>query len=123
MNVNVTLVAWGAGAALQVLFALLSLGFLVFVAVYVLIQLPGGPNYTIPSVFVWALLGNALELINPKDLIVETFTGAQILSFEILSWCLSGLLLIGTVSYGSYVSCCKKEGNGATVNESTPLVA
>ncbi len=123
LNVNIALISWGAGATVLFLFALLSLGFLVFVAMYVLIKLSGGrPNYTIPIVFVWALLGITLELIKPKHLIVETFTGAQILTIQILSGCLSGLLLICTVSYGIYVSCCKKESNGASVNESTPLV-
>jgi len=124
LNVSVTLISWGANAVLQIIVAALSLSFLVFIAVYVLIMLPsGGPNYTIPSVFVWATLGITLELISPKDLIVTTFSGATILSFQIISGCLSGLLLIGTVAYGIYISCCKKESNGAAVNESTPLMA
>lgn len=54
MNVNLTLVAWGANDLYQVVFACLSLGLIILATYYVLFQMHNGPNYTIPSVFAWA---------------------------------------------------------------------
>ncbi len=65
----------------------------------------------------------AIELLNPNDLIVNTFSNGQIEFFKILTACLSAILLAGTVAYAIYDSCSKKtRANNGVVNESSLLV-
>jgi benzodiazapine receptor len=126
LNVNVTFIAWGAGAQLQFWLALFSLAFLIFIAIYALFNLPDDgsrPIYTIPSVLTWATFGIAIELINPSPSIESTFSNAVIKTFQILAGCLSASLLVGTVTLVIYKARNDNAGGATPVNEATPLVA
>ena len=73
---------------------------------------------------VWTQFGITIELLNPNDLIVGTFSAGAIETFRILSACLSAILLVGTISYGVYYSCfTTKTYDDNVVNESSLLAA
>lgn len=96
LNVNVWFISIGAGAILQQIFAYLGLIILVVVA-YVSLFIPM-PKYTIPSVFTWATFGIFFELMNPKDLIVNTFSSASIMAVMYIAIILCAALLISTIT-------------------------
>lgn len=73
VNANVLVLATGAQAAAQESWAYVTLVYAVFIGVFALLYL-SPPDFTIPSVLVWATMGISSELKNPKDSIVNTFS-------------------------------------------------
>lgn len=72
VNINVVLVKYELSSTIQVFAAIGSLVG-VLIAAGIALKVPNRPEYVIPLVLVWATAGIAVELGNPKELIVETF--------------------------------------------------
>jgi benzodiazapine receptor len=121
LNVNLTFVAWGAGSNLQYWNAIISLIILSCLTIYILIKLER--FYTIPIVFVWTTFGIAKELNNPNELIINTFSDAQIEVIQFLSSKISLLVLVGTIGIAIQRSYCTSHPEDSSVNASTSLLA
>lgn len=73
VNVNVLVFAAGAPAKVQLTWAVLTLLYVITVAAYGL-AFSSPFDFTLPLVLLWASIGIASELKNPKDTILYTFT-------------------------------------------------
>jgi hypothetical protein len=80
LNINVTLVAYGASVALQVGVAAASYVGLFLAALWFLLQYP--VDLTPPCVIAWALGWIYYELKHPPASIVQRFSAKQIAGFE-----------------------------------------
>ena len=96
LNLNILLISIGAGPVVQFISALVSIGFLVEVAVYYLKM--DRLNYALPAVFAWATFGMFVELGNPKELIIATFCSTAITAIRILTLVICVALVIGVVA-------------------------
>lgn len=63
-----------------------------------------------------------MELNNPKDMILNTFSDEQITTFRMIAASLSVIILVGTTSYGIYYEYKRSKSDDAPVNACTPLV-
>jgi benzodiazapine receptor len=80
LNINVVLVAEKASSTVQVVVAALSLVVLTISSLACLYKVKT-PIYTIPCVAIWATFWIFVELHNPKELIVDTFSTSEINGF------------------------------------------
>mmetsp|Transcript_3239 Transcript_3239/g.5441 ORF Transcript_3239/g.5441 Transcript_3239/m.5441 type:complete len:280 (-) Transcript_3239:1442-2281(-) len=80
LNINVVLVADKASSTVQVVAAALSLGVLTVSSLSCLYKVKT-PNFTIPSVAIWTTFWIYVELHNPKEMIVDTFSTNEINGF------------------------------------------
>jgi len=101
VNINVFIVAQNASAGAQETWAYISLGYAISVAgmAFFLLSIP---DFTIPSVLIWATIGIANELKNPNDSIENLF-GVEVISqirYSVIG--VRGILLVITVAYGAY---------------------
>jgi hypothetical protein len=101
VNFNTFVFAAGTQEGAQLSWAYLTLAYAVLVAVFALVHLDP-PDFTIPSVLVWATIGIANELKNPKDSILASFEEGQIASIRngVITICVS--LAMVTAGYGGY---------------------
>lgn len=107
VNVNVLVLDAGTQARGQEIWAFNSLLYAVLVAVCALVYLKP-PDFTIPSVLVWATFGIFSELRKPKDAIVNTFTEAVITRFRATVIGVCVVLAVATTGYGLYRNFKKK---------------
>lgn len=101
VNVNVWIDAIGASANTQEYCAYASLVYAILVAVFAFVYL-SPPDFTIPSVLVWATLGIAIELTDPKDSIISRFEEEVIKRVRIIIIVVASVLALVTTSYGIY---------------------
>ena len=80
LNTNVVLVAEKASSTVQVVVAALSLVVLTISSLACLYKVKT-PIYTIPCVAIWAAFWIFVELHNPKELIVDTFSTSEVNGF------------------------------------------
>mmetsp|Transcript_12123 Transcript_12123/g.22698 ORF Transcript_12123/g.22698 Transcript_12123/m.22698 type:complete len:284 (+) Transcript_12123:70-921(+) len=101
VNFNVLIFAAGAPAKAQVTWAVLTLFYVILVATFSLASLSPF-DFTIPLVLIWASIGIATELKNPKDSILYTFTLDQISKVRngVVSICV--ILALAVVSFAGY---------------------
>uniref|UniRef100_A0A7S3PX82 Uncharacterized protein n=1 Tax=Chaetoceros debilis TaxID=122233 RepID=A0A7S3PX82_9STRA len=118
LNINVMAISMGAGGFFQTILALISLGFLGVQAYVSLVGLEA--VLTIPSVFAWATLGIFIELFNPNDLILATFSKTVIIIVMVLAIAFSIACITGVfvVAFRGPL-----EGVRVCVGETTPLSA
>lgn len=93
VNFSVVGVAYGASATAQLAIAGLSLAILLGVATAILLQRYPSVDLTPPLVLVWGLGGVYGELQNPGDMIVATFTEAEIEGFQTAAIVGAGVIL------------------------------
>ena len=99
VNANIFALVSGAQAGAQEACAFATLGYAVVFACFALLYL-SPPDFTIPSVLVWACLGIAMELRNPTDAIMATFSDAAIARVRISVIGVGVILAIVTAVYG-----------------------
>mmetsp|Transcript_15384 Transcript_15384/g.23008 ORF Transcript_15384/g.23008 Transcript_15384/m.23008 type:complete len:292 (+) Transcript_15384:63-938(+) len=101
VNFNTFVIASGAQSGAQLSWAYLTLGYAVLVAIFALVHLDP-PDFTIPSVLIWATIGIASELNNPKDSILASFEEGQIATVRnsVITICVA--LALATAGYGGY---------------------
>ena len=101
LNVNVTLVAYGASVTSQIAIASLCLVTLFGTAMWFLSRYP--VDLTPPCVIVWALGWIYYELMDPLDSIVERFTQKQIDGFQLGAIIGVGVVLASVLAKAAYV--------------------
>jgi hypothetical protein len=101
VNVNVLVFAAGAPAKVQVTWAVLSLLYFILVAAYDL-AFTSPFDFTVSLVLLWASIGIASELKNPKDAILYTFTLDEISKVRngVVSICI--LLALAVALFAGY---------------------
>eukprot|EP00986_Skeletonema_menzelii_P013423 scaffold7781_cov156-Skeletonema_menzelii.AAC.1 len=117
LNINVVLVADKASSTVQVVAAALSLGALGGTAILCLFKDRTDPLYCIPSVVSWASFFMYVELHNPKEMIVDTFSTSEISAFRVTAIILC-FVLIGLIAI---VRWNQKRGIGDAGNHSSSL--
>jgi len=100
VNVNVWVVAENISAEYQEKWAYFTLGYAVVVAGLTFFYL-SPPDFTIPSVLIWAVIGIANELTDPNDSITKNFDEDIIkrVRYNVIGVCL--VLTVGTIAYGA----------------------
>jgi len=99
VNINVVAVFREEPAATQLIYA--GCGFLWVAFFAVAFTFIGKtPNYALPAVGAWATLAIAYELIDPNDLIKNTFAANEIMIIQIVAASLSGFLLLWCLGFG-----------------------
>jgi len=100
VNLNVLLVASGISASGQLVAAYATLIYAVFIAIFALFFF-NLPDFTIPSVLVWATLGIVMELNETKQKIENAFEAETIEKFK--NWTLAICIILGvvTAAYGA----------------------
>jgi len=101
VNVNTFVYAAGAQAEAQLIWSYFTLGFAPLVAIFSLVHL-SPPDFTIPSVLVWATIGIASELKNPKDGIVASFAEGEIDMFRSCVIAVCVITALTTAGYAGY---------------------
>lgn len=97
VNLNAFVFATEAGAGAQTWWAYLTLAYAILVAAFALLYL-SPPDFTIPSVLVWATIGIVNELNEVKPEIEETFGVGVVATFR--SFTLSICIILGLVTTG-----------------------
>ena len=97
LNVNVVLVADKASSTVQVIAAAVSLGVLGCTSLLCLFKVET-PIYCIPLVISWASFFIFVGLVNPQDLIVNTFSSSEISGFRFTAISLF-FVLIGLIAF------------------------
>lgn len=118
VNVNVLVFAAGAPAKAQVTWAVLTLVYILLMAAYFLVYVSSG-DFTIPLVLLWASIGVASELKNPKDTILYTFTQDQISQVRNGVISIAVLLALGVVLFAGYGVYNGKRGSTTTTTAAT----
>jgi len=101
VNFNVLIVASGYQVGDQETWAYVASGY-VFVAAFFALVYLSPPDFTIPSVLVWATMGIVMELKEPKDVIVNAFSEAVITRVRDTAIEICVVLCIATAGYGAY---------------------
>jgi benzodiazapine receptor len=101
VNVNVLVLSMGSTARTQEAWAYATIVYAVFCALMALVFL-SPPDFTIPSVLVWASIGIASELKNPSDSILDTFAEGTIKTVRGCVIALATILAVVTAGYGAY---------------------
>ena len=102
VNVNVYISSQGYGAAVLEQWAYITIVYAILCAGFALFYL-SPPDFTIPSVLVWATFGIALELRNPEEAIENLFEEDIIARVRGLVIALCIALGIVTTGYGIYL--------------------
>lgn len=111
VNLNVVLVAENSSASTQFLVASASLVALIFVAFMYLFL-----DFTIPLVLVWAWYGIYIQLKNPNNLIINTFTQQQISQVQ-LAAVIASLVVFGAVVVRAVFAMWKKSNTRSRTPE------
>eukprot|EP00555_Chaetoceros_dichaeta_P002471 CAMPEP_0198250826 /NCGR_PEP_ID=MMETSP1447-20131203/1861_1 /TAXON_ID=420782 /ORGANISM="Chaetoceros dichaeta, Strain CCMP1751" /LENGTH=308 /DNA_ID=CAMNT_0043935713 /DNA_START=1 /DNA_END=927 /DNA_ORIENTATION=- len=87
-----------SGSSVQIILAAISLGFIMFVAVYTLIFCPvTSPNYVIPAVLSWCTFGMALHLHSEE---MDEYFGddgaTTLVTFKVSTYMIAFVLALGT---------------------------
>jgi benzodiazapine receptor len=110
VNVNVLVLSMGSTARTQEAWAYVTIVYAVFCALIALVYL-SPPDFTIPSVLVWASIGIASELKNPSDSILDTFAEGTIARVRGAVIALATILTVVTAGYGAYRRVKKSSSN------------
>jgi len=109
LNVNVLLVDFEVGATGQTVAAFVSLGYFVGITLYSLFGMKRA-QYTIPSVFVWTILGIFLELREPIEKITDLFSDSMLGTIKWSAVGVGGLIVFTILFSVTYrLFCVKKE--------------
>lgn len=100
VNLNAFVFATEAGAGAQTWWAYLTLVYAILVAAFALLYL-NPPDFTIPSVLVWATIGIVSELNEAKPEIEETFGEDVVATFRSITLAICIILGIVTTGYGA----------------------
>jgi len=110
------IVALGYQVGDQETWAYVASGY-VFVAAFFALVYLSPPDFTIPSVLVWATMGIAMELKEPKDVIVNAFSEAVITRVRnsVVGVCV--VLCIVTAGFGVHRVVSGKNMNSRPIEE------
>jgi len=118
VNVNVWITASEAEVDTREYCAYATLIYAILVAAFAFIYF-SPPNFTIPSVLVWATIGIASELKRPQDEIEREFEKDTIIQVRGSVIVVCALLAVVTVVYGIYTVIRKKKENNDSERPST----
>ncbi len=100
VNLNVTILSLGADAITLSQWGFVTFGYIGLVAAFALLYL-NPPDFTIPSVLVWATIGIASELKEPSQQIANTFEEDFLNLFRDLTIGICVILALLTAAYGA----------------------
>jgi len=110
INLNIWILKMGATSRTQEAWAYATIVYAVFCALMALVYL-SPPDFTIPSVLVWASIGIVRELNSPSDSILDTFAEGTIARVRVCVIALGATLAVVTAGYGAYRRVKKSRGN------------
>ena len=97
VDLNAVFVSCGASSKIQTMMAWLSLAVVLFLGIFVIAAVTGGPPFVIPCVLAWASFAIFKELEDPKESIANNFSPDVVLSTKATSKGIVFLILAAVV--------------------------